>query len=207
MPEIQIQSISDPLADDPAVGSAAARLITRVHYFGLLPDLEGPLELDRPLLLLAFAKLMEVGVGQNAGLQMQHAARPDEYLSALDAALEQTENSPLPTKEWAPLIETIGEPLLADLVGVSLSSLKRYVSGVRATPDDVAGRVHFVALVVADLAGAYNDYGIRRWFERPRAQLDGQSPRHLLGASFDADSPDTQRLRNLAAGLVGAGAT
>ncbi|HVA60434.1 MAG TPA: hypothetical protein VNG13_07840 [Mycobacteriales bacterium] len=207
MPAIQILSISEPLSVDPAVGSAAARLISRIHYFGLLPGLEGPLELDRALLLLAFTKLSEAGVGQKSRLLLQRASGPDDYLTLLDAALEQTEQSPLPTSEWAPLIETLGEGLLADLVGISPSSLRRYATGTRTTPDQVATQLHYLALLIADLSGAYNDYGIRRWFDRPRARLDGRSPRDLLGTSFDADSGDTQRLRDLAAGLVGAGAT
>jgi hypothetical protein len=37
----------------------------------------------------------------------------------------------------------------------------------------VAERLHWLAMVVADLAGSYNALGIRRWFERPRALLGG----------------------------------
>ena len=111
----------------------------------------------------------------------------------------------MPDSEWAPLTQALGEELLAQLVGISPSSLLRYAA--RATPDDVAARLHFLALLVADLAGGYNDYGVRRWFTRPRAALGGQAPRDLLGAGFDPEGADAARLRDLAAGLLGAGAT
>ena len=88
-------------------------------------------------------------------------------------ALDQ---SPAPMAEWPALQEVLGPELLAGLVGVSASSTRRYASGARATPDPIAVRLHFVALVVGDLAGAYNDIGVRRWFQRPRTRLDGNTP-------------------------------
>ena len=59
------------------------------------------------------------------------------------------------------------------------------------------------AMVVADLAGAYNDFGIRRWFERPRSQLDGKSPRQTLGAAWTPEDAAAARVRALAAVLSG----
>ena len=65
------------------------------------------------------------------------------------------------------------------------SSLGRYAAGSRATPDPAAGRLHVVAMVCADFAGAYNDYGMRRWFVRPRPSLEGGSIVELLGTGWD----------------------
>jgi hypothetical protein len=56
-------------------------------------------------------------------------------------------------------------------------------------------------MVVADLAGAYNASGIRRWFERPRAQLDGRSPRQFLGDDWRVDDEWASRVRALAASI------
>jgi len=71
---------------------------------------------------------------------------------------------------------------------VSTSSLRRYTAGARPTPDDVAARLHHVALIVGDIAGSYNDIGVRRWFTRPRTQLGTQTPATVLtGASHDGD--------------------
>ena len=123
---------------------------------------------------------------------------------AVEQINDQPEMSPQPAGEWAPVIGTLGEELLAELVGVSVSSVRRYASGSRGTPQDVAERLHFLALLIADLAGSYNDFGIRRWLNRPRTPLGGRSPASLLG-EFDPDGPDATAVAELAATLVGAG--
>ena len=123
----------------------------------------------------------------------------------LESVLEETEHSPLPEHEWRPTLGAVDEALLASLLGISPASIKRYSRHERPTPDDVAVRLHFVALVVADLSGAYNVFGIRRWFNR--APGPGRPPAAaLLGPGFNPDGPDAAALRQLAADLVGAGA-
>ena len=60
--------------------------------------------------------------------------------------------------------------------------------------------------LLAALVGSYNDYGIRRWFERRRSTLDGATPAELVE---QADSEDDERLRRviaLADELTGAAA-
>ncbi|MDP8905271.1 MAG: hypothetical protein M3N29_08140, partial [Chloroflexota bacterium] len=90
-------------------------------------------------------------------------------------------------------------------VGTSPVSLRRYIAGTRAVPDAVAARAHWLAMLVADLAGAYNSLGIRRWFDRPRSHLGARSPREVLGRNWDPDDPSVQAVRDLAAALAGAG--
>ena len=106
--------------------------------------------------------------------------------------------------EWRALRETLGDSLLAALVGISDASLRRYASGQRETPQKVAERLHWLALVVGDLAGSYNAFGIRRWFERPRQQLAGRSPRAELGADWSVDDASAAQVKSLAQALVGA---
>ncbi len=113
----------------------------------------------------------------------------------------------MPSGEWRPLIDVLGESLLSALLGISESSLRRYAAGTRTTPQDVAERLHFLALLIADLSGAYNEYGIRRWFKRNRATLGGRSPGDVLGPRFELDGADAERLRRLAGSLTAAGAT
>lgn len=79
----------------------------------------------------------------------------------------------MPDTEWKGVEPVLGADLLAQIVVVSPSSLHRYASGARPTPDYVAARLHHLALIVGDLAGSYNDIGVRRWFGRPRTQLGG----------------------------------
>lgn len=114
--------------------------------------------------------------------------------------------SPLPERELPGLLKVFDLENLADLIGTSGVSLRRYLAGSRTMPDMLASRVHWLALVLSDLAGAYNDFGIRRWFERERTQLHGRSPRQVLGRDWDPDSPDVDKVRELAAALAGVGA-
>ena len=118
--------------------------------------------------------------------------------------VDTLDESPSPATEWATMRETIGDELLARLVGVSEVSLRRYAAGSRNTPQRVAERLHWLAMVVADLAGAYNTFGIRRWFERPRVQLRGESPRHALAEDWGVDDESAGKVRALAAALSGA---
>jgi uncharacterized protein (DUF2384 family) len=55
---------------------------------------------------------------------------------------------------------------------------------------------------VADLAGSYNEFGIRRWFQRPRSELEGRSPRDVLHGPWDPDAAGPRTLRALASRLV-----
>lgn len=96
---------------------------------------------------------------------------------------------------------------LASLLGISASSLRRYLTGERDTPDEVAARLHHLALIVGDLAGAYNDVGIRRWFERKRTALGGRTPSSLLGGEWNPDDTGPQKVRELARSLVTLSAT
>ncbi|MDD9964122.1 MAG: hypothetical protein F4X81_18705 [Gammaproteobacteria bacterium] len=113
----------------------------------------------------------------------------------------------VPATEWPALQEVLGAELLATLVGISASSVRRYLAGARATPDAVAVRLHFLAMVVADLAGAYNDIGVRRWFGRARKRLGGSSPDQLLGGDWWPDDDGPNRVRELAANLAGSPVT
>ena len=122
----------------------------------------------------------------------------------LDRVTEALEASPAPSTEWPAMRGVFGDEALAGLLEVSASSLRRYAATERPTPDTIAARLHWLAMVVSDLAGAYNHIGMRRWFERPRAQLAGQSPRAALGAEWDPDGEAALRVRALAAALSGA---
>lgn len=151
----------------------------------------------------AVRALAAAGVASRAAVVFDDD-NPDE---AVELALEGTEHSPMPAGEWPALTEALGEDLLAGLLGVSISSLRRYAVGARQTPDAVAVRLHFLALLVVDLAGAYNPYGIRRWFARPRSALDGRPPADLLAGDWSPDGPDARTVRDLASELIGSGAS
>lgn len=113
----------------------------------------------------------------------------------------------MPEHEWGPLAELLGDDLLAKLVGVSVSSVHRYRNRERLTPDEVAARLHAVALITADLAGSYNELGIRRWFHRTRSALGGVAPAEVLSGAWDPDEERVRSVRALAGALLGSPAT
>ncbi len=99
--------------------------------------------------------------------------------------------------------DTLGEDL-ARLLNISPSSLARYRSGERVTPDIVAARLHFIAMVVSELAGSYNNFGIRRWFKRHRSALKDKSPEQILSGDWTVDREEVVHVRDLARSLLGA---
>lgn len=192
--------------------SRLAALVTRSAAMGVLSG--APVtHLDARTVARLVGALQRVGVGHDAGIALapltqdgvteidpQAARRAEAGLDRLDDALEA---SAVPELEWPAMRAIFDDEALVTLLDIAPSSLRRYASGERATPDEVAARLHWVALVVGDLAGSYNAFGIRRWFVRPRAQLDGKSPRELLGAAWSPDGEAAARVRALSRALVG----
>lgn len=205
MSMIQIRSIRKPF-DTPARAHRVARIIATAEAMGLLGDLAIS-EFDVQALRQIVDRLAEAGIGRDARAELAASRGPVDYdvlLGRIDEALAM---SPVPASEWQALGEQFGVEDLAALLHISPVSLRRYRTGERATPDDVAARLHFLAGLVGDLAGAYNAYGIRRWFRRPRAQLGGHSPADQLRGDWDPLDPAAQRVRELARSLTAAGAT
>lgn len=138
------------------------------------------------------------------------AAEPtnaQQMAELLAEALVAIEDSPMPHREWGPVTEIMGDGLLAHILGVSTSSIHRYRSGIRPTPDGVAAKLHFVSLIVADLLGSYNDFGVRRWFSRSRSALSSQSPLDILSGRWGPDDKEALRVKALAASLLAPQAT
>jgi hypothetical protein len=203
MTEIQITSIDAPL-NRQTLGSRAFGLLLRATAVGLLSG-RGPIvRLDLELLREIAREAAALGIGKEAALGLlQNNPSPSrlaQLIEQLDDALAQ---SPLPERELRELRRTFELDQLARLLGTSEVSLRRYLGGARKAPDALAARAHWLAMVVADLAGSYNEIGIRRWFDRPRGQLQGRSPREELGANWGPDDTSALRVRDLAAALVG----
>jgi DNA-binding transcriptional regulator YdaS (Cro superfamily) len=99
---------------------------------------------------------------------------------------------------WRPARELLGDALLAELLGVSESSLRRYSSGARPTPDGVARRLQAIERITRATTGSYNEYGVRRWFERAREQLGGQRPKDFLNGDWSPDDEGVKRVVDLA---------
>jgi hypothetical protein len=129
------------------------------------------------------------------------------YQALLERVADALEASPVPDREWRPMLDVFAHQDLAPLLGASSSSIRRYADGSRTTPQEIAERLHFLALVVGDLAGAYNAFGVRRWFKRRRKLLSGKAPADLLKGAWAPDDRGPMRVRELAHTLVSLAAT
>ncbi len=201
MTNLQIQSVQSPF-DDPRLAEAAIGALSRADAMGLLP--EQITCLDNSAMEELETGMSEAGIGQAILSELHRLPFSDSVrlTALLERINEALDESPAPTYEWRTLHSTLGLSLLAELLGISQSSVRRYLSGNRSTPDTVAARLHFLAFTVGDLSGAYNSIGVRRWFSRPRKRLDGHSPAQFLTDHWLPDDENPLRVRELARSLV-----
>lgn len=179
MMTIQLGSESQAL---PLDGARAGVLATRLaELMGVFRRPDGA-RIDRGLVGSAIAAAARAGLAEQVAARGD-AAEPGEETTL--AFLDALQHSPRPADEIANLAAIFGYASLELLVGSSEPSLRRYAAESRATPDGVAERVHFVAQLVAIVRGSFNEFGIRRWFDRPHPALDGRAPASLLGGEFD----------------------
>ena len=202
---IQIDSAEAPFTS-PRVAFQAVTALGRADAMGLLQEDEHIETLDLPSFRKAVRHIHRAGIARNIQLDLTDASEPDmqRTLERLNLALEE---SPVPLFEWNRLAGILGLELLGRLLGISVTSLRRYRANARSTPDDVAERLHFLSLLVGDLAGAYNEIGIRQWFERKRAQLDGRTPLEWLKGAWKPAQPGPRRVQDLARALAASPAT
>ena len=193
-------------------GRQVARLVfeafRRAEAMGLVePDADAQGDLKAARYVASHVRKAGIATLTAAALSNVEVPTEEELTALLRTMIAALEASPAPKFEWAGLARVLDDEGLASLLGVSISSLKRYQSGERDTPDPIAARLHFLALVVGDLAGSYNEIGIRRWFVRKRTLLDGDSPAQLLVGEWDPEDAGPARVRHLARQLVSLSAT
>jgi uncharacterized protein (DUF2384 family) len=206
MKKIQYQSIPDPVGR-PDLARKAAITAVRAAAMGLVPRGEEMERLDLESLRRVLTHIGRAGIGSAAVKEAAVAYEPERLAALLEEVQQALARSPVPDREWPEMERVFDAPSLARLLGISSSSLRRYASGSRQTPDPVAARLHCLALVVGDLGGSYNEVGIRRWFERPRSQLGGRSPADLLSGEWDPDDEGPTSVQALAAALLSSPAT
>ncbi len=175
---------------------------------GLLDERDRGLTLDAAIFGRLAARLRKARIGGTVVPTLPAVANdPVLFEQCLDQLNGALEGSPVPSTEWSRLLRIIDRETLARLLGISPASVRRYAATARETPDDVAARLHWLALIVGDLAGAYNEIGIRQWLERKRTQLGGRSPAQFLTGRWKPDDAGPQQVRALAAALSGSPAT
>jgi hypothetical protein len=203
--------VLDPMRE-PELAWRALQITRHAEAMGLLEgdrpaDIEGAEEAER--FATALRSLAAHGIAVDAAALMGRPGRRPSLarvIEALDAVREALQDSPIPDLELRHLQRIFGWDGLAELLHVSVGSLRRYASSQRETPDDVAARAHWLAGVVGDLRGAYNDAGVRRWFARPRKSLRGRRPAEVLGQPWDPNEASVAEVRELAAWLAAPGA-
>jgi len=205
MDEVQIGSDKVPPRRD--VARLTFEVGRRAEAMGLVET--APQQADAGTIRQLANQVRRAGIAASAADAINNVDKPSprELADLLETMITALEASPVPKFEWGGVARVFGADDLAPLLNVSVSSLKRYQSGERTTPDEVAARLHFLALVVGDLAGSYNDVGIRRWFHRKRSLLDGRTPASLLKNAWDPDAAGPARVRQLARELVSLSAT
>lgn len=205
MSKIQITSTEPPF-DRATIAAQAARVIAQADAMGLLNEI-AITRLDMPLMRTVAGKIAAAGIGREVQATLATDDKNVDLEALLGRLAQALDESPVPAFEWAALTTLFEPETLGALLNVSPASLRRYSSGERKTPDAVAERLHFLATLVGLLAGAYNEVGIRRWFERRRSQLGGAMPAALLSGDWSPDDPGPQRVRRLAEALLDAGVT
>lgn len=206
----QKSSIRIPLGRD--AGRLLSEASFRAEAMGIIKPaaadpVDEPDDLSTIRKLAAQVRRAGIASAAAAALNNDEPRTGEELASLLRTMIAALEASPAPKFEWAGLARVLDAEQLASLLGVSISSLNRYQSGERDTPDSIAARLHFLALVVGDLAGSYNPPGIRRWFQRRRTPLDGRAPADLLKGEWDPEDSGPARVRELARELVTLSAT
>jgi hypothetical protein len=199
-------SVRSPLAI-PGVRELAVEAWRRAEAMGIVGSPASITEAGALPRLLR--RVREAGIARAPALRYDNvepltAREAESLLKLVIAALEA---SPVPKFEWPAVARRIEVDQLAELLNISVSSLRRYLSGERETPDEVAARLHHVALIVGDLAGVYNDVGVRRWFHRTRTALGNRRPAAVLSGDWNPDDPGPQQVRALASALVSLSAT
>lgn len=200
---IQITSSKGVLRNTRLAQQAVAAF-GRADAMGLLPRKERIDTLDLPSLRTVLKHVHRAGIGRAIQAVMnsdlaEDASALERLLNQLNTALEE---SPAPEYEWRRLVDILGIDLLAGLLGISATSVRRYRAAARSTPDEVAARLHLLTMIVGDLSGAYNEMGIRQWFARKRAQLGGRAPAEFFDGDWDPKATGPVQVRELARALT-----
>ena len=201
MTNIQIKSVQSPF-DDPVLAAVTLMALSRADAMGLLR--RQITCLDNTVMKDLETGMLNAGIGHALFSEFNRLSNSnlEGLTTLLERINEALEESPAPDSEWRTLYDILGVELLAKLLGISHSSVRRYLLGNRTTPDTISARLHFLAFIVGDLSGAYNDIGVRRWFARPRKQLDGHTPAQYLADDWLPNDVESLRVRKLAHSLV-----
>ncbi len=205
MSKVQKPSIHNPL--DSRVILAAIEFILKAEAMGLVKEPVDTLNLNLDSIIDVARSVVNEGLGRRIvidPLRWQDYEANDLRLK-LNALCEVLEQSPIPEKEWPKVRELLTDSLLIGMLHISEPSLRRYTQGDRQTTDPVIMKLHWLALVLGDLLGSYNEMGARNWFIRARKSFNGKTPFQMLSAKdWNPDDEEPRKIREFVKSLNGA---
>jgi hypothetical protein len=197
-----VDALNDTLAAEPRVPAGMAASVASLAAAVRATPLERWTAADPYLALLVHRAVLDAqaAVEEEARDALRIAL---ERLSHALAALGEAEQvgdarSPKELARWLADAVEVPQRDLADLLGVDLRRFQRWISArERTRPEgEEARRLRALARLVGQLRHAFTPAGVVAWFDWPRADLGGATPRELLA--------DPVRLPDL---LLAAGST
>jgi hypothetical protein len=197
-----VDSLNDVLAGEADVPAAMGADVARLAAAVRATPLDRWTAADPYLALLVHRAVLDAqaAVEQEARDALRIAL---ERLSHALAALGEAEEvgdarTPKELARWLADAVEVPQRDLADLLGVDLRRFQRWISArERTRPEgEEARRLRALARLAGQLRHAFTPAGVVAWFDWPRPELGGATPRELL--------PDPVRLPEL---LLAAGST
>jgi hypothetical protein len=197
-----VDSLNDLLAGEPRVPPAVGAEVARVAAAVRATPLERWTAADPYLALLVHRAVLDAQAAveeeSRDGLRIA-LERLGHALAALGEAEEVgDQRTPKELARWLASVVEVPQRDLANLLGVDLRRFQRWISTrERTRPEgEEARRLRALARLVGQLRHAFTAAGVVAWFDWPRPELGGATPRELL--------PDPVRLPEL---LLAAGST
>jgi len=182
-----VDALNDRLAAEPhvpgAIGAEVARLAAAVRA----TPLERWTAADPYLALLVHRAVLDARAAADErardGLRIA-LERLSHALAALGEAEEVGDaRTPKELARWLAASVEVPQRDLAALLGVDLRRFQRWISArERTQPEgEEARRIRALARLVGQLRHAFTPAGVVAWFDWPRPELGGATPRELLG--------------------------
>ena len=181
-----VDALNDRLAAEPSVPADVGTEVAALAAAVRATPLDRWTAADPYLALLVHRAVLD------AHAAVEEAARDAlrialERLSHALAALAEAEEvgdarTPKELARWLAAAVEVPQRDLADLLGVDLRRFQRWISArERTQPEgEDARRLRVLARVVGQLRHAFTPAGVVAWFDWPRPELDGVTPRELL---------------------------
>jgi hypothetical protein len=197
-----VDSLNDLLAAEARVPAGVGAEVARLAAAVRATPLERWTAADPYLALLVHRAVLDAQAaveGEERDELRIALERLSHALAALGEAEEVgDERTPKELARWLVAAVEVPQRDLADLLGVDLRRFQRWISArERTRPEgEEARRLRAIARLVGQLRHAFTAAGVIAWFDWPRPELGGVTPRELLA--------DPVRLPDL---LLAAGST